>query len=133
MADAGRIEDEMRAKLPDLFKAHGITDGDWPNLAMALAKAHVPGFRVSSPPGRPNEWDELEAAEFKIEVDNICRAQGLSVVESIKLAIRLDAWAPKAADMTLGSLEKRYYEARNSKWVELVKKARAYEQIGAED
>jgi hypothetical protein len=129
LEDAQRIEDERLAKLPDLFAAHNVPLGDWQGLAMALAKAHVPGFKATRPPGRPNDWDAKETAEFKVDVDDIAERDGLSIVEAIKLVIRTTAWAEKTSSMTLPALEKRYYEGHDSKWIELVKKARSYEAI----
>jgi hypothetical protein len=37
------------ARVPLLFEWHGIEPGDWQGLALALARAHVPGFQESAP------------------------------------------------------------------------------------
>jgi hypothetical protein len=132
MAEAKRITDEMFAKLPDLFAAHGLQHGDWVALAMELAKAHVPGFQVNKPAGRKTEWDISHKAEFRLDVDAIVANSGLSVVEAIKLTIRSDAWAVKAAPMTIAALEQHYYKA-DMRWVQIVKDARAYESIVGTD
>jgi hypothetical protein len=46
LAEAKRTTDEMFAKIPDLFAAHGVPDGNWMWLALELAKSHVPGFKL---------------------------------------------------------------------------------------
>jgi hypothetical protein len=130
LAEAKRITDEMFAKLPDLFAAYGLKQGDWVFLAMELAKAHVPGFQVIKPAGRKTEWDISQKAEFRLDVDAVMAKNGLSVVEAIKLTIRSTAWAAKAAPMTIAALEQHYYKA-DMRWVQIVKDARAYESIVA--
>lgn len=127
-AESNRINAEMVEKLPALFDAHGIEYGNWVRLALALAREHVPGFAVINPPGRPTEWGLALKAEFRLDVDAIATAKGLTVIEAIKLAIRLDAWAIKTKPMDLRALEKHYYTA-DLRFVEIVKKARAYESI----
>lgn len=131
LAEAKRTTDEMFSKLPDLFKAHQVTEGDWVALALALAKAHVPGFKVVKPAGRKPEWDISHKAEFRLDVDTIIEKSGskkLSVVEAIKLVCRLDDWKEKTAPMKLPALEQHYYQA-DLRWVEVVRDARAYNEL----
>ena len=120
----------MFAKLPDLFKAHEVPKGNWMALALALAKAHVPGFKVVKRAGRKTEWNISDKAEFRLDVDGIVSESGdlLPVTEAIKLACRLDAWSSKTNPMTLAAVTKHYYNA-DLRFVEIVKKARAYESI----
>lgn len=127
-AEARRYVDEMFSKLPDLFHAHAVTEGDWMKLCLELAKAHVPGFKLTKPVGRKTEWGLVEKAEFKVDVDGIKNAGGLTVVKAIRQAILLEAWAQKASPMTIAALEKNYYEA-DSRFVQVVKDARAYESM----
>lgn len=134
-AEAKRVTDEMFSKLPDLFQAHGVEDGNWVALSLALAKSHVPGFKVVDPAGRRPEWDISHKAEFRLDVDTIIEKSGLpkpSVVEAIKLVCRLDAWAEKTKPMKLTALEKHYYSA-DMRWVQVARDARAYESIVAPD
>lgn len=128
--EAKRITDEMFGKFPDLFIVHQVTQGDWMALSLALAKAHVPGFKVVRPSGAPKKWESVARAEFRLDVDAIIEDKGLSVVESIKLAIRLYTWEAKTASMTIGALEKQYYST-DMRMVELIKKARSYELMVA--
>src|SRR4051812_489405 len=68
--EANRIVAEQFDKIPDLFEAHRVQYGDWMSLCHELAKAHVPGFRVSRPAGRPTEWGLWGDAEFRLAVDD---------------------------------------------------------------
>jgi hypothetical protein len=124
-AEAMRITDEMFKKFPALFSVHGVADGDWMGLAMALAKSHVPGFRSRNSPGRKTEWSVSDKAEFRLDVDINIASTSLSVVEAIKHVIRTQAWATKTASTTIGALEQHYYKA-DMRWVQVVKNARAY-------
>lgn len=127
--EAKRTNDEMFAKFPDLFKAHGIIEGDWFALSLALAKEHVPGFKVVRPAGRPTKWGLAEKAEFRLDVDTIIEKSGLSVVEAIKQVCRLDAWKEMTAEpMSLSALEQHYYKA-DLRFVEVVKDARAWQAL----
>lgn len=126
IAEAKRTTDEMFSKLPDLFKAHQVTEGDWVALALALAKAHVPGFKVVRPAGRRTEWGIADKAEFRLEVDAFIDKSKLSVVEAIKLVCRLDAWKEKTAPMKISALEQHYYQA-DMRFIQVVKDARAWD------
>jgi hypothetical protein len=132
-AEAKRFADEMIAKLPDLFKAHEVPEGNWVALALALAKAHVPGFKVINPAGRKTEWSIADKAEFKVDVDAVVVNAGnnLPITEAIKLACRSKAWIAKTKPMTLTALTKHYYTA-DLRFVEVVKSARAW-QLHLED
>ncbi|NML85381.1 hypothetical protein [Polaromonas sp.] len=110
-AEAQRTTDEMFAKLPDLFKAHQVPEGNWVALTLALAKSHVPGFKVVKPAGRRTEWGIADKAEFRLDVDIVIGDSKLSVVEAIKLVCRLDAWKEKTAPMKISALEQHYYRA----------------------
>jgi|GEM_PF-2237069 len=126
--EAKRITDEIFSKFPELFVAHGVPDGNWFLLALELAKAHVPGFKVVKPAGRKTEWSIVDKAEFRLDVGTLVDKDSLSVVEAIKLVIRLDAWATKTAPMTVAALEQHYYNA-DLRFVEIVKNARAWQAL----
>lgn len=123
-----RQTDEALSKLPDLFAAHDVQNGNWPALALALARAHVPGFKIVEPAGRPTEWGLADKAEFRFDVDTFVINSGntMLVTEAIKLACRLDAWASKTKPMTLAAITKHYYTA-DLRFVEIVKDARAWD------
>ena len=126
--DSQRIVDEMVSKLPELFAVYEVNQGDWVSLAFRLAQAHVPGFKVVDPPGRPPEWGPHENAGFHIDVDAVIDERHLTVVEAIKIVIRMESWAKKTSPMNMVALERRYYSA-DPAWVKIVKDARAYEII----
>lgn len=127
-AEALRITNEMLSKLPDLFKAHGVAENNYFGLVLALAKEHVPGFKVTNPSGRPTEWDDIDKAEFKLDMDTIRDKTSFSVVEAIKQVIRLDHWREKTRPMNVPALEVRYYRA-DARWVNIIRDARVMNQL----
>lgn len=110
-ADRERIFTEINAKLPELFKIHGVSEGDWKDLALALAGAHVPGFKVVERAGRKREWDYLKKVEFRIAVDDLISKSknALPVTEAIRRAKRLDRWKVKIENMKIPALSQHYY------------------------
>ncbi|MDD0812986.1 hypothetical protein PSQ20_21805 [Curvibacter sp. RS43] len=129
--EAERISNEVFSKFPALFEAHGVEAGDWMTLAFELAKAHVPGFKVIDAPGRPIEWSDVDRADFRIDVDAVIAYEGLSIAEAIKQAIRQPRWAEKTSPMTMAALRQQYKTA-DKRWIEVVKKARAWEKMGSD-
>lgn len=129
--EAKRIVDEMFAKLPALATAHGVPANDWFALALALAKEHVPGFKVVNPAGRPPEWTELDKAEFKIDIDKVRDASGKSVDESMKLVIRHERWATKTGPMKIEAMRQHYYNA-DERLIRIMEDAKRYEALLAD-
>ncbi len=127
--EINRLAEEMISKMPDLFKAHGLKDGQYLQLALELAKAHVPGFQVRISAGRKTQWTRFDKAELRADVDDIIQKTGLTVVKAIRQAILLDAWRKKAEPMTIAALEKHYYTA-DELTATLIRAARTSESIG---
>jgi len=117
--------EEMFSKFDDLFVAFALQNDDWFALALALAKAHVPGFKIVAPAGRKTEWSVVDKAELKLDIDAIAGRSEVPITEAIKLACRLEAWAAKTKKMSLAAITKHYYTA-DPRWVEIVSDARAY-------
>ena len=129
-AELDHLQREIWPKVPDLFKAHGVEVNDWPGLAIALAKAHVPGFQIQKR-GRPPEWAPELVAMFTVMVDTeILRRPGLTVaqaIEHVKQAPQWAGYADKTNDADPDTLRKRYESGkRNPELIEgLVKAATA--------
>jgi hypothetical protein len=131
---------EAFEKLPDLFATHEIEQGDWVGLAIKLAFAHVPGFKIVDPPGRPTEWSGFEKAELRYDADAlIASRKTLSVTAALQAVKKHERWAAKAAGMKPAALAKHYYAADVS-LLPLIEKSRAYDEavkrgetIGADD
>jgi hypothetical protein len=123
-----RQDGEMLAKLPDLFRAHEVTVGDWLGLALALAKAHVPGFKVVRRAGPRTKWDVITKAEFRLDVDTEREKSGLSVVKAIEHVWNLEFWRVAAIPTPLSALQKHYYSA-DLEIVEVLKEARAWHAL----
>lgn len=128
MAEAKRTTDEMLSKLPDLFKAHQVTEGDWMALALALAKAHVPGFKVVRRAGPRIKWSVSTKAEFRLDVDTEREKSGLSVEKAIEHVWCLEAWRVAAIPTPLSALQQHYYSA-DLEFVEAIKRARAWQAL----
>jgi hypothetical protein len=128
--EAQRIHEEMLSKLPDLFSVHRVEPNNWPALAFALAREHVPGFKIKRPPGRKTEWGISDKAGFRLDVDTLIANSGntLPVTEAIKLACRLDEWASKTKPMTLAAITQHYYTA-DLRFVAVVRDARAWKAL----
>ena len=126
-AEYQRQTDEALSKLPDLFAAHDVQDGNWVALALALARTHVPGFKIVEPAGRPTEWEISDKAEFRLDVDAFIINSGntLPVTEAIQRARRLDAWKSKTEAMKPAALRKHYDKA-DLRWVKLIQDAREH-------
>lgn len=117
---------EMMDKLPALFAAHSVPEGDWASLAIALAREHVPGFRIVNPAGRKTEWSPFDKAEFRYDVEAILRdAPDQAVTEAIRKGARLERWAEKTKGMKVTALSKHYYSG-NPKFFQIIEDARSY-------
>jgi hypothetical protein len=107
---------QLIAKLPALFKWYEIevgSKGDWMLLALALAKAHVPGMRISQDPkprrGPKAKWGPgMGDSELLHEVESRLE-QGISQKEAIQKLIK----DTNSRD-TLENLSTRFREARRA-------------------
>ena len=132
-AEANRTTLERFAKLPDLFRAHGVPENDFLRLAISLAKEHVPGFKLVNPPGRKTEWSDYYKAEFKLTVDAMREANpGMPTTQAISKVCRLSSWEEKTKGMKVSALRK-HYDAADPRFVKLMKDAKAYDSIVRDD
>lgn len=130
---ANRQFHELVAKLPLLAEAHGVAAGDWFGLAFELARAHVPGFKVIDPAGRPTEWGDIDKAKLKVDVDELIAAHnGMPVTEALRRVRKLDRWTEKTKDMKETALSKHYYGA-DVRWVKMLMDAKAWDSIVGND
>ncbi|MBP6119629.1 MAG: hypothetical protein WBP25_10150 [Giesbergeria sp.] len=128
---ASKSFNDMVQKLPLLADAHGVAEGDWFGLAFELARAHVPGFKVVEPAGRPTEWSELDKAELRTDADDLIAARGVTrVTDAIGRVCKLERWAEKTKGMKVSALSKHYYDA-DARWVRVVRDARAWNQLSS--
>jgi hypothetical protein len=107
---------ELIAKLPALFKWYEIDMGskdDWKYLALALAKAHVPGMRISKDPksrrGPKPKWGPgLGDRELLRGVESRLK-KGLSLKKAVEQLIK-----ETKSRATVESLSTRFHEARRA-------------------
>lgn len=128
-ADVERIADIQAEKMIQLFSAHGVEVGNWVALSLALAKEHVPGFRIAEPAGRPTEWGEIEKAELRIAVDEMRDSNpGLNISDAIRRIQRMDSWQARTGAMRASALSKHYYAA-DARWIAIVQDARSWNKL----
>lgn len=130
VSDAARIADAQLAKLPALFQAHGVPFGEWHLLALELAIAHVPGFKVSKPVGRNTKWSELDKAELRIDVDaTIAATRHKTVGEALRhLQKTNEKWKPFLNGLG-AHVMKEYYQDADPRWVLMALKSRALHEL----
>lgn len=112
----------MLEKLPLLAEAHGVANGDWFALVLALAREHVPGFKVVAKGGRSELWSDIEKAELSIEVEAARKALK-TLKQAIEAVLLGGRWAEKRP--TASALETHYRHA-DKKVVALLRDAQAY-------
>lgn len=142
--ESTRIAGELVKKMPLLFEAHGIEEGNYAALAMALATAHVPGFKIIQPAGRPEEWTAADKAALRVDIDLLkaekaAEGRAITVRDAIKLVMQSETWKPRAAKaegkdgkLKISSIEQHYYAARQQTkaaigWLEMATKAKAFD------
>lgn len=134
-AEAQRTTDEMFSKLPDLFEAHGVSENNCFALVLAMAKEHVPGFKMVNPAGRKVEWSAVDKAEFKLDVDtfiNQSNGKKRPITDAIAATKRLETWTEKTKGMKITALAQHYYTA-DRLWIKVVADARKYKLIVGKD
>lgn len=118
-----RIAEALAAKLPALARAHGVREGDWYGLVLALASAHVKGFQLIDPPGRPVVWEEMDKAEFRLDVDAAKLHADKSLSQAIERVKTSERWAQKARHTAVSALKQHYYKA-DPRLIVIAEKAR---------
>ena len=128
-AEAHRTIEAMFAKLPDLFKAHGVAEFNYLGLVVAMAKEHVPGFKLVNPAGRPTTWGDYDKAQFRLSVDDMREANpGMPTTQAISRVYRFSSWEAKTQGMK-GAALRKHYDAADLRWVQVARDAKAYESI----
>lgn len=124
-----RIAREMAEKLPALANWHGI---DWDGtpeayaaLVLALARTHVPGFRVIEPAGRKKGLSELEKAYLRREVDAVRQDTGKKMNAAIAQVMKTELWRDRLAGMSVRAVAQQLKEG--AKWLRVVADAEAYD------
>jgi len=135
-AEVDRQQVEMLLKVPELERALGVIPGDWRGLALALARAHVPGFRVVAPPGRPVEWSPMDKYEWSRAVQALRIASSRSLNDCIEKARKVGEWVDKTAGMSAGALRNHFYDGeklKGSAMANVSDKAAAYQEMVARE
>ena len=90
----------MTAKLPALFRHHGVPEGDFLALALRMAAEHVPGFRMAKAPvSARKRWNDFDTALLRLHVDEV-RANNarLSNAGAAGVVARTGLWGRASAE-----------------------------------
>ncbi len=108
-------------KLSLLAEAHHVKPGDWLGLTLALARAHVPGFKVVGKGGRPLVWDTFTTARYHQAVnDHQRRYRALTLEEAMRDVSKLPEWADKFGKRPSPETRRRRYYSITKKDAERV-------------
>ena len=110
--DVDKIIETLKSRLPALAEFHGVdleADDAIPSLLFALIRAHVPGFRIQNPPGRPRTWEDGLGEAWRIEVEETKQRLNCNTRAAIARlrAEKGTPWSAKSEE----NLEPRYREA----------------------
>jgi hypothetical protein len=111
---------EMICRFDLLFLHFGIDRIDWISLAIALAIAHVPGFRWGKRTGPAEIWDPITYTELWAAVERLKKEKGCSDSEACRMISKSpefakERWNKGKRKATASSLLSRLSEARNPK------------------
>lgn len=121
---------EKYRRMVQLFDAYEIAHGNWEQLCFSLAEAHVPGLRVGVKPGKKTKWDDTLRAELVLAVEQTGIENITSAIE--KLAA-IEPWKSLVSHTKGAETLRGEYNRRDPRWVELVRKARAYDALSGEE
>ena len=100
-ADA-KVQDILQKKLQLLMKEYGVAEGDWQELALALASKHVPGFAIitdgGKKSGRNRVWDGPRLEALHAAVRKVKQAHQLNDRQALTFIVNNEEyatdWAP---------------------------------------
>jgi HD-GYP domain-containing protein (c-di-GMP phosphodiesterase class II) len=123
---------EISELLPELFKAHGVDEGDWIGLTLALARAHVAAFSFEKARRGPKTvWEEYDRAELRLAVDELIECgSATSVLHACQILARKPHWTKKLRSQNKHSAaaQVRQYHKAELRFLQIAKEARAYDQ-----
>jgi len=111
-SNVDKVIETLQSRLPALAEFHGVNleaHNAIPSLLFALIQAHVPGFRIQKPPGRPRTWEDGLGEAWRIEVEETKQRLNCSIRAAIEhlRAEKGTPWSAKSEE----NLEPRYRDA----------------------
>jgi hypothetical protein len=123
------IEEHAR-RMDLLFDAHEIQRGNWMALCYAMAKAHIPGFRMAKArSGRAKKWGEYDRAMLVLAVEET----GLKKRAAAKLLAKQEPWKSLVKATRGFETLKDEYTRADARWVAIAKAARAFDALSEEE
>jgi hypothetical protein len=104
-----QVAAERESRWSALFKLYNVPREDWKLMALRLAEAHVPGFKVAAKRGAKGGDRYWRSFRLRVDVDNIKRIENIQTdTDALRRLYNL-----KKSDLTrLNNLKKRLSEAR---------------------
>lgn len=113
-----------------LFDAHNIQNGDWRALCFALAKNHVPGFKMAKGrAGAPKKWHDYDRAMLVLAVEET----GLGVTEATGLLVKREPWKSMVSHSRGAESLRDEFHRADKKWVSMARKAKAFDSLPEEE
>lgn len=126
-----RERQELAELLIELFVVHGVDQGDWFGLTVALARTHVPAFKIEKARRGPKTaWAEVDRAGLRLDVDELLSSgKATSVLHACSSLARKDPWKAKlrSSNKNPGEALRRQYQMADPRMVQIVEKGRAYD------
>jgi hypothetical protein len=120
---AAALDEQSRETLERmmlLFDHYGIENhSNWPALAFALARDHVPGLRIMKDrPGAKTKWTPIDGARLQIALGRIMAKRNVTMTQPARILVKQDPWSAMAKTAT--TLLRRAQDVDN-RWVKMMK------------
>jgi hypothetical protein len=124
-----RFHEEAR-RMGLLFDAHNIRHGNWVALCFALAKAHVPGFKMAKGrAGAPKKWQDYDRAMLVLAIEET----GLGVTEAARLLVKQEPWKSMTRATRGAKTLSDEYTRADARWVAMARDAKAFDSLPEEE
>ncbi|MBS0368052.1 MAG: hypothetical protein JSS57_02510 [Proteobacteria bacterium] len=127
---AQAMVDEQYRRMVLLFDAHSVKPGDWEALCFALAKTHVPGFKVArGRAGRPQKWHDYDRAMLVLAVEET----GLGVREAVQELAQQEPWKSMSSTTRGAETLRDECTRADKRWVAVAQAAKAFDALPDEE
>ncbi len=124
------IVQEKNRRMGLLFDAHNIERWNWMALCFAMAKTHVPGFRMAKGrAGRLKKWGDYERAILVLAVEET----GQKIGDAAKLLVKQEPWKSMVKAARGAKTLSDEYTRADARWIALARKAKAFDALSEEE
>jgi hypothetical protein len=86
----------------------------WYDLALALARHHVPGFRRHAKPGAKLRWDAETLDRLKAQIHELQARRHISIAGACQILANREPWVNLGRRNTAEALRSAYYQSRST-------------------